>query len=97
MSEILKKVFVNDDGHRIITSTDLHKKIDSFSHIQKEPSQEWKIKHDLNTTGIVGQVWDNEGIVVIPEEIVIENSYEVTIVFSKKQSGKIILIGNKLL
>lgn len=94
--EILKKVFVNDDGHKILTVTDLHKKVNAVKHIQEKASTEWIVEHNLNTTGIVAQIFDENGIVIVPENVAIDNSFSVTITFTQEQTGKALVIGNSL-
>jgi len=94
MRKILKRVYITDGGETVTSSETLHKSVDDFLYTEEKGSKEWKIKHRLETTGIVYSLFDELNRVIYPDSFQILNSNEVIIKFSKEQRGKVLIIGN---
>jgi len=57
----------------------LTKELTMYAHTQSTSSAFWTIAHGLNTTGIQVQIFDNQGHVLIPDDVTIVDANTVTV------------------
>lgn len=62
------------------------------THTQSTAAAMWTIDHGLNTTGVQVQIFDNQGRVIIPDEITIVNSNQVTVEFGTAFVGRAVVL-----
>lgn len=92
-------VFVNSILYICVSITNglpvwvpLTKELTLYTHTQSLASTEWIINHGLNTTGVQVQVFDNQGRVVIPDEITVTDSNHVTIELNTAFVGRAVVL-----
>lgn len=70
----------------------LTREITAYTHIQASAIGEWNITHNLNTTSVNVQVYDNLNRVVIPDDINVSSPTNVIISFNTAAAGRAVLI-----
>jgi len=66
----------------------LTRELTLYTHTQDVAADVWTIDHGLNTTGVQVQVFDNQGRVIIPDEITVVDNNTVTIEVSSPMVGR---------
>jgi len=92
-------VFVNSILYICVSITNglpvwvpLTRELTLYTHTQSVASVTWVINHALNTTGVQVQVFDNQGRVVIPDEITVTDSNHVTIQLGTAFVGRAVVL-----
>lgn len=70
----------------------LTREITAYTHTQSIAATTWNIAHDLNTTSVNVQVYDNTSKVMIPADIQTLGSGDVQITFNNAQAGRAVLV-----
>ncbi len=70
----------------------LTREITMYMHSQSSGSATWTINHNLNTTGVVVQVFNDSDEVIIPDTITIPSSNQVIIDFAGSATGRAVLM-----
>lgn len=70
----------------------LTNEITAFTHIQTTNSASWTINHPLNTAHVSVTVYDTDNRVVLPDEIKINSSSQITVGFSQSVQGKVVIL-----
>ena len=70
----------------------LTRELTLFTHTQEVASAMWTLNHNLNTTGVQIQVFDNAGRVLIPDEVTVVSSNTVTIELNTPIVGRAVVL-----
>lgn len=70
----------------------LTREITAYTHVQASSSTTWTIMHNLNTTSVNVQVYDNLNRVVLPNEIETNSPNSVSITFAAAQAGRAVIV-----
>lgn len=70
----------------------LTREITAYTHVQDVAASTWNITHNLNTTSLNIQVFDNFSRLIIPNEVQTNTATNVTIDFGTAQAGRAVLI-----
>jgi phage tail protein X len=70
----------------------LTRELTMYAHTQSLASDTWTVNHNLNTTGVQVQIFDNAGRVVIPDEITIVSANQVTVEFNSVFVGRAVIL-----
>jgi hypothetical protein len=70
----------------------LTNEITAYTHTQAEVSQSWAVVHNLNTTSVNIQVYDNLNRVVIPSEIETNDMNTATVSFNTASAGRAVVV-----
>jgi hypothetical protein len=73
----------------------LTNEITAYTHTQTEVSQTWSVVHNLNTTSVNIQVYDNLSRVVIPAEIETNDMNTATISFNTASAGRAVVVSGQ--
>jgi hypothetical protein len=91
-------VFVNSVVYICVTAGELPvwvpltREITAYTHSQPVAATTWNITHDLNTTSVNVQVYDNTSKVMIPSDIQTLGNNDVQITFNNAQAGRAVLV-----
>lgn len=70
--------------------------IDSYVYTQASAATAWTITHNLNTAAAFVQVYDENGMMLMPDYIDTSVFNQVTVMFSSAQAGKaIVMLGSQ--
>lgn len=58
-----------------------------YRHPQNGTALEWTVQHDLNANPVLIQVFDADGRVVVPQEIICNDNNKATVVFNSPTAG----------
>lgn len=67
--------------------------VDQTVHIQTAPSAAWNVVHNLGTRDLVVQTWDENDILMIPDQAAVIDEDTIQITFFQPQAGKAIVLG----
>jgi hypothetical protein len=70
----------------------LTQEITAYTHVQGTASASWSITHNLNTTDVNIQVYNNANQIIIPDEITITGVNTATVTFAALQQGKAVVL-----
>lgn len=70
----------------------LTNEITAYTHIQSSSSTVWTVNHPLNTSHVSVTVYDTNNRVVLPDEVTVVNSSQVTVGFSTAAQGKVVVL-----
>ena len=70
----------------------LTRELTLYTHSQSLASDFWTINHDLNSTGVQIQVFDNAGRVLIPDEITIVDNNTATVELNTAIVGRAVVL-----
>lgn len=70
----------------------LTNEITSYTHLQSTGAYSWSVNHQLNTTSVNVQVYDENASMVIPSSIDIIDPDNVTITFSTAAAGRAVVL-----
>lgn len=70
----------------------LTKEVTSYKHIQNTSSAGWVVNHNLNTTSVSVTVYDTNGYVIIPDEVIIISDTQVQVIFAAPIQGTAIVL-----
>lgn len=70
--------------------------IDSYVFTQSSPQTAWTITHNLNAGTVFVQVYDTNGLMLIPDFIDTSVFNQVTVMFSAAQTGKAVVMMGSL-
>lgn len=70
----------------------LTREITAYTHTQAVAAQTWNVTHNLNTTSVNIQVYDNLNRVMIPDEIETLTPTTATITFNTSTAGRAVLV-----
>jgi hypothetical protein len=70
----------------------LTREITAYTHSQQVAALTWNITHDLNTTSVNVQVYDNLSKVMIPADIETISNSNIQITFNTAQAGRAVLV-----
>jgi hypothetical protein len=70
----------------------LTREITAFTYTQVVAASTWNITHDLNTTSVNVQVYDNTSKVMIPADIQTLGNSDIQITFNNAQAGRAVLV-----
>jgi hypothetical protein len=90
--------FVNSIVYICVTAGELPvwvpltREITAYTHTQAVAATTWNITHDLSTTSVNVQVYDNTSKVMIPADIQTLGNSDVQITFNNAQAGRAVLV-----
>jgi hypothetical protein len=70
----------------------LTREITAYTHTQAVASSTWNIVHPLNTTSVNIQVYNNNNLAIIPDDIETLGPTTATITFAGAQAGRAVLV-----
>lgn len=70
----------------------LTRELTHYTHSQNSASDTWSIAHNLNTTSVQVQLFDNSNHVMIPDNIIINDSNNVTVTFGTAIQGRAVVL-----
>lgn len=70
----------------------LTREITSYLHSQAEPSDEWSVIHNLNTTNVNVQVFDGSNRMILTEEIQTTSPNTLLVQFNTAQAGRAVVL-----
>lgn len=70
----------------------LTREITAYTHVQSEVSSEWSITHNLNTTSVNIQIFDNLNKTIIPDDIEVTGPNTATISFNSVAAGRAVVV-----
>lgn len=70
----------------------LTREITAYTHVQDTSSDTWPIVHNLNTTSVNLQIFDETSSVVVPNSIVTTGPATATVTFSSAISGRAVVV-----
>lgn len=70
----------------------LTREITSYTHTQDTPGTEWYIVHNLNTTSVNIQVYDNFNQVIIPDSIETTGANTATVTLASGSTGRAVVV-----
>ncbi|WP_407308416.1 hypothetical protein [Acinetobacter sp.] len=71
---------------------DVHSGVLGYQHNQPIPSKIWQITHAQNTKHVHISIWDEDGSLIFPDAVKINDSNTVMVKFSKAIAGQAILM-----
>jgi hypothetical protein len=72
------------------------REIDMFSYSQTTSSSSWTINHNLNTTGLIVQIFNDSNEVIIPDTITILSNSQVVVTFAGTTTGRAVLLSGSI-
>lgn len=70
----------------------LTREITAYTHVQDSPSQTWAVTHNLNTTSVSIQVYDETGFAMIANTMIPTSPNTATLTFSTAQGGRAVIV-----
>jgi hypothetical protein len=70
----------------------LTREITAYTHSQPTANSTWNITHNLNTTSVNVQIYDNLNRVILPDDIETISPTQVKVSFSASQAGRAVLV-----
>lgn len=95
MSQLLRKVFIDDELTMFTSNDDLHYLTKFNTYEASEPSSEWLIEHNLKSSDIITQVMvkdEVEGYINIQPISITHNNRSTKIKFSSPHKGYALLV-----
>jgi hypothetical protein len=73
----------------------LTQELNTYVHLQTEASLSWTIEHNMNSTSVIVQAFDENNRVIIPDEIESTDNNTVTATFTGVFAGRaVVILGN---
>lgn len=66
--------------------------ITAYTHSQPTVAQVWTVNHNLNTTSVNIQVYDNLNVTIIPNEVLTNDMNTATISFNTAVAGRAVVV-----
>jgi hypothetical protein len=85
-------VYICVTGGQLPVWVPLTREITAYTHTQAVSSQSWVVNHNLNTTSVNVQIFDNSNRVVIPEKIETFSPTTLTVDFNTAQAGRAVVV-----
>lgn len=79
-------------GNNLPVWVPMTREITAYTYTQDTVSQTWTISHNLNTTSVNVQIFDDQARVVIPNEIEVLNPNQVQVSFGAQFAGKAVVL-----
>ncbi len=70
----------------------LTREITAYTHVQEADADTWNVVHNLNTTSVNVQIYDQTSNVVIPNSIVTTGPNTATVTFSTAVQGRAVVV-----
>ena len=70
----------------------LTREITAYTHVQGTSASTWSITHNLNTTSVNVQIYDNLNKVIIPDSIETVSANAVEVLFNTSQAGRAVIV-----
>lgn len=74
----------------------LTREITMHMHSQNTTSDTWTINHNLNTTGVIVQIFNDLDEVILPDVITIPSETQVVVTFAGSTTGRAVLMTGSL-
>lgn len=74
----------------------LTREITLFNHAQNTSASTWTINHNLNTTSVVVQVFNDLDEVIVPNTITIASNSQVVVTFAGTATGRAVLLSGSV-
>lgn len=91
--------FVNKVLYICVSVTDslpvwvpLTRELTMYTHSQSAASTTWTIPHELNTTGIQVQVFDDSDKLIIPDDVIVSTANEAIVEFNVPVRGRAVVL-----
>lgn len=68
------------------------REITAYTHTESSPKYQWDISHNLNTTSTNVQLFDDQGRVVIPDEIEVVSANQIAVKFNVQFAGRAVVL-----
>lgn len=86
----LKQLFRRYNDGKLVLKNETYDLLSGYQHIQSSPSNVWNIKHNLNSTNVIVQIYVNN-LLTIAETIIID-SCNVQLLFKDNVAGRANLV-----